>query len=155
VASDASVFHQSLSRLALVVHRGREFLIKRRIDATGLKESEGGLLWAFRFDQNSRPVLLEGLPLRSTQRRLNIGIGSLLALPRNTKVSLIDQDGGLRLEVEGDTVYAAISDFKRDLSWRTQETAKLSFTLNRHFFVSMRRHALYSTDRVGKNFKRG
>jgi Mg2+ and Co2+ transporter CorA len=82
-------------------------------------------------------------------------IRALSNLPEDAKDSLIDQDGDLRLDVEGDTVYGAIADFERDLSDRNKETAKLSFALNGRMFISMRRHALYSTDLVRRHFERG
>jgi len=140
------------------------------IDESGLKEPEGGLLWAFRFDGINPPTVLEALPsgldiassqdwywfhFASAHEQARHLIRALPNLPEDAKDSLIDQDGGLRLDVEGDTVYGAIADFERDLSGRTKETAKLSFALNGKMFISMRRHALYSTDRVRRHFKRG
>ena len=73
-------------------------------------------------------------------------------LPEDAIESLIDQDGGLRFDFEGDTVFGALADFERDLSGRTNETSKLFFALSRKIFVSVRRHALFSTDRVRRQF---
>ncbi len=137
---------------------------------TGLKEPKGGLLWAFRFDGTDPPVLLDAFPneliidapnhwywlhFASSHEQARHLIRDLPFLSDDAKDSLIDQDGGLRLDVEGDTLYGAISDFERDLSGRTKETAKLAFALNKRLFISMRRHALHSTDRVRRQISKG
>jgi len=140
------------------------------IDDSAFKELDGGLLWAFRFNGTHPPLSLQDLPdaedlassedwywlhFASSHEQARHLIHNLSHLPDDAKDSLIDQDGGLRLDVDGDTVYGAIADFERDLSGRTRETAKLSFALNGRMFISMRRHALYSTDRVRRNLERG
>ena len=140
------------------------------IEDSALKEPNGGLLWAFRFNGTHPPTALQGLPnvedlassevwywlhFASSHEQARHLIRDLPHLPDDAKDSLIDQDGGLRLDVDGDTVYGAIADFERDLSGRTRDTAKLSFALNSRIFISMRRHALYSTDRVRRHLERG
>lgn len=89
------------------------------LEDTGIKEPDGGLLWAFLFDENNTPTLLDGLPtlldtttpghwywlhFASAHEQARYLIRGLPNLPDDAKESLIDQDGGLRLDVEGDTV---------------------------------------------------
>jgi len=149
---------------------GLEIETMNALDDSVLKEPDGGLLWTFRLNGLNLPTVLEalrsGLEIATSQdwywfhfasahepaRHL---IRALPNLPEDAKDSLIDQDGGLRLDVEGDTDYGAIADFERDLSGRTKETVKLAFALNGRMFISKRRHALYSTDRVRQQFERG
>ena len=135
-----------------------------------LKEPEAGLLWAFRFDGINPPTLLDGIPdnfsvkmtgewywfhFASAHEQARNLIRKLPNLSEDAKDRLIDQDGGLRLDIEGETIFGAILDFERDLTGRTKDTAKLSLALNPDIFVSIRRHALYSTDRVRRQFGRG
>lgn len=82
-------------------------------------------------------------------------IRTLPDLPEEAIEALTHQDGGLRIDLDGGVIYGAIADFERDLSGRTDETSKLFFAISDRIFVSIRRHALYSTDRVRRMFERG
>ncbi len=133
-------------------------------------ESENGVLWAYRFEEGQKPLVLSHfdaemvdpkdpawywIHLTSAHEQARPLIRSCQFLPEDAIESLIDQDGGLRFDVEGETVYGALADFERDLSGRTNETSKLFFALNRKIFISVRRHALFSTDRVRRQFNYG
>ena len=138
--------------------------------ASSAVEPTNGLLWAFRFVPGEAPQLIEHfdidriesagpawywLHFTSAHEQARPMIKSCRFLPEDAIESLIDQDGGLRFDVEGDAVFGALSDFERDLSGRTNETSKLFFALTKKIFVSVRRHALFSTDRVRRQFSYG
>lgn len=153
-----------------LIVRGSGGIVMNDIGATSKTDPQNGILWAYRFDPGQKPQLVdrfdfgmvepEGaswywLHFTSAHEQTRPMIKSCRLLPEDAIESLIDLDGGLRFDVEGDTVYGALSDFERDLSGRTNETAKLFFALSKKIFVSVRRHALFSTDRVRRQFNYG
>lgn len=141
-----------------------------RESSLAMTEASNGLLWAFRFtpneagvELNARPVLTDTqagtawhwLHFTSAHEKSRSEIRSLPGLPDDALETLTHQDGGLRIDVDDGVIYGAITDFERDLSGRTDETSKLYFAISDRLFVSIRRHALYSTDRVRRMFERG
>ena len=138
--------------------------------ASSASEPTNGLLWAFRFVPGEAPQPIEQfnissiesdetawywLHLTTAHEQARPMIKSCRFLPEDAIESLIDQDGGLRFDIEGETIYGALADFERDLSGRTNETGKLFFALNKRIIISLRRHALFSTDRVRRQFNYG
>jgi len=140
------------------------------LTASSASEPTNGLLWAFRFVPGEAPQPIEQfnissiesdetawywLHLTTAHEQARPMIKSCRFLPEDAIESLIDQDGGLRFDIEGETIYGALADFERDLSGRTNETGKLFFALNKRIIISLRRHALFSTDRVRRQFNYG
>lgn len=135
-----------------------------------LTEASNGLLWAFQFSKTDQVQSIDRVPtpealhssdrwhwlhFTSSHEKSRSEIRSLPGLPEEAIEILTHQDGGLRIDIENGVIYGAIADFERDLSGRTDETSKLFFALSDTLFVSIRRHALYSTDRVRRMFERG
>lgn len=138
--------------------------------ARSLIEPPSGLLWAFRFSESERGVQIDSVPdlneirgskcwywlhFTSAHEQSRSAIRSLPGLSDDAIDALIQQDGGLRIDADEGGIYGAIADFERDLSGRTDDTSKLFFSISDHLFISIRRHALYSTDHVRRMFDRG
>jgi len=135
-----------------------------------LAEAANGLLWTYRFSTdggfvqtNIMPDLTDSefsncwywLHFTSSHEQSRLEIRSIPGLPEDAIETLIHQDGGLRIDIEDGVIFGAIADFERDLSGRTDDTAKLYFALSERMIVTLRRHALYSTDRVRRMIERG
>jgi Mg2+ and Co2+ transporter CorA len=135
-----------------------------------LIETSTGLLWAFCFSDTEKGVQIGSIPnsddlqrpgcwywlhFTSAHEQSRSAIRSLPGLGEDAIEALTHQDGGLRIDADEGVVYGAIADFERDLSGRTDDMSKLFFAVSDNLFISIRRHALYSTDRVRRMFDKG